>query len=115
MTSEGMKDLEEKIGKVPEIFKELEKTDPEIHSHILAFDQMIWDDGALSRKQKKIIAITIAAALRDEHAVKAQMAGAKKLGVTKDEIEEGLRVAFLPAGMPAYVTGKAKLYEVMGK
>lgn len=115
MASEGMKDLEDKIGRVPEIFKELEKTDPEIHNHILAFDRMIWDDGALSRKQKKIIAITIAAALRDEHAVKAQMAGAKKLGVTKEEIEEGLRVAFLLAGMPAYVTGKAKLYEVMGK
>ena len=41
----------------------------------------------------------------------AQIAGAKNLGVKKEEIEEGLRVAFLLSGMPAYVYGKAKLEE----
>ena len=110
----GMKDLEEKIGKVPLIFRELEKTDPELYEKVLGLDQMIWKDGALSRQTKKIIAIAIAAALRDEHAVSAQMAGAKKLGVRKEEIEEALRVAFLLAGMPAYVHGKSKLDELMG-
>ena len=107
----GMEDLEKKIGKVPVIFKELAESNPEMHDKILALDNMIWDDGALSRKTKKVIAISIAAALRDEHAVSAQMAGAKKLGVKKEEIEEGLRVAFLLSGMPAYVYGKTKLEE----
>jgi alkylhydroperoxidase/carboxymuconolactone decarboxylase family protein YurZ len=64
-------------------------------------------------RQKKLIAIAIAAAMRDQHAVHAQMAGAKNLGVTKGEVEEALRVTFLLAGMPAYVYGKAQLDEVM--
>ncbi|MGA2934503.1 MAG: carboxymuconolactone decarboxylase family protein [Methanomicrobiales archaeon] len=113
--SKGMKELEKKIGKVPVFFKELMKTQPDMHGAILAFDQHIWDDGALSRKTKKILAISIAAALRDQHAVKAQLAGAKKLGVRKDEIEEALRVTFLLSGMPAYVYGRAAMEEIMGK
>ena len=113
--SKGMKELERKIGKVPVFFKELMKTQPDMHGAVLAFDQHIWDDGALSRKTKKIIAISIAAALRDQHAVKAQLAGAKKLGVRRDEIEEALRVTFLLSGMPAYVYGRAAMEEIMGK
>jgi 4-carboxymuconolactone decarboxylase len=108
---ENLKSLEEKIGKVPVIFKDLKEMNPELYGKVMGLDQMIWDDGALSRQTKKIIAIAIAAALRDRHAVRAQMAGAQNLGVKKEEIEEGLRVAFLLAGMPAYVYGKTALEE----
>ena len=114
-SSKGMRELEKKIGKVPVFFKELMKTQPDMHGAILAFDQHIWDDGALSRKTKKILAISIAAALRDQHAVKAQLAGAKRLGVRRDEIEEALRVTFLLSGMPAYVYGREAMEEIMGK
>ena len=113
--TKGMKELEKKIGKVPVFFVELMKTQPDMHEAILAFDQHIWDDGALSRKTKKILAISIAAALRDQHAVHAQLAGAKRLGVSPDEIEEALRVTFLLAGMPAYVYGRAAMEKIMGK
>jgi alkylhydroperoxidase/carboxymuconolactone decarboxylase family protein YurZ len=113
--TKGMKELEKKIGKVPVFFRELMKTQPDMYGAVLAFDQHIWDDGALSRKTKKILAISIAAALRDQHAVRAQLAGAKALGVTMDEIEEGLRVTFLLSGMPAYVYGRAAMEEIMGK
>jgi 4-carboxymuconolactone decarboxylase len=113
--TKGMKELERKIGKVPVFFKELMKTQPDMYGAVLAFDQHIWDDGALSRKTKKILAISIAAALRDQHAVRAQLAGAKKLGVTREEIEEALRVTFLLSGMPAYVYGRAAMEEIMGK
>lgn len=109
----GMDDLEQKIGKVPRIFKKLADTDPDLHEMILRLDQFIWDDGALSRKTKKLIAIAIATSMRDQHAIRAQMAGAKSLGVTKDEVEEALRVAYLLAGMPAYVNGKVVEEEVM--
>ncbi|RXE56898.1 alkylhydroperoxidase [Methanoculleus taiwanensis] len=108
---ENLKSLEEKIGKVPVIFKDLKEMNPELYGKVMGLDQMIWDDGALSRQTKKIIAIAIAAALRDRHAVRAQMAGAQNLGVKKEEIEEGLRVAFLLAGMPAYVYGKTALED----
>ncbi|MDD1695710.1 MAG: carboxymuconolactone decarboxylase family protein [Methanoregula sp.] len=105
--------LEKKIGKVPKFFRELTTNDPEMFNLVMRFEQHIWDDGKLSRQTKKLIAIAIAAALRDQHAVHAQLAGAKNLGVTKEEIEEALRVTFLLSGMPAYVYGKAQLDEVM--
>lgn len=108
-----LEELEKKIGKVPKFFRELTENDPEMFDMVMKFENHIWDDGALSRKTKKLIAIAIAASLRDQHAVRAQLMGASSLGVTKKEIEEALRVAFLLAGMPAYVYGKAQLDEVM--
>jgi alkylhydroperoxidase/carboxymuconolactone decarboxylase family protein YurZ len=108
-----LRSLEKKIGKVPKFFKELTTNEPEMFSLVMRFEQHIWDDGKLTKKTKKLIAIAIAAAMRDQHAVRAQLAGAKNLGVTKAEIEEALRVTFLLSGMPAYVYGKAQLDEVM--
>jgi alkylhydroperoxidase/carboxymuconolactone decarboxylase family protein YurZ len=112
-TDKELNTLEKKIGKVPKFFRELTTKEPEMFNLVMRFEQHIWDDGKLSRKTKKLIAIAIAAALRDQHAVRAQLAGAKNLGVTKAEVEEALRVTFLLSGMPAYVYGKAQLDEVM--
>jgi len=112
---QGMDDLESKIGKVPLIFRELAERDPQMHDFVLKMDNFIWNDGAITRKTKKLIAIAIAAALRDQHAIRAQMAGASNLGVTSEEIDEALRVTYLLAGMPAYVGGKAAQHEIMGE
>ncbi len=112
-TDKKLNTLEKKIGKVPKFFRELTTKEPEMFNLVMRFEQHIWDDGKLSKKTKKLIAIAIAAALRDQHAVRAQLAGAKNLGVTKAEVEEALRVTFLLSGMPAYVYGKAQLDEVM--
>ena len=90
-----MNDLEKKIGKIPVIFRELAEKNPELHDKILALDNLIWDDGALSRQTKKVIAISIAAALRDEHAVQAQIAGAKKLGVKNKRLKAGWDETYL--------------------
>ena len=78
-----LKELEKKIGKVPEFFKELTVNEPEMFELVMKFEEHIWDDGAISKKTKKLIAIAIAAALRDQHAVRAQLAGAANLEVTK--------------------------------
>jgi alkylhydroperoxidase/carboxymuconolactone decarboxylase family protein YurZ len=108
-----MQELEKNIGKVPKFFKELTVKDPEMYNLVMKFEEHIWNDGKLSKQTKKLIAIAIAAALRDQHAVRAQLAGAANLGVTKEEVEEALRVTFLLSGMPAYVYGKSQLDEVM--
>ena len=112
-SGKGLRKLEKQIGHVPKFFRELTTKEPEMFNLVMRFEQHIWDDGELTKKTKKLIAIAIAAALRDQHAVHAQLAGAKNLGVTKAEIEEALRVTFLLSGMPAYVYGKAQLDEVM--
>ena len=114
-TAKELKGLEKKIGKVPKFFKELTVNDPDMYNLVIKMENHIWDDGKLSRKTKKLIAIAIAAALRDQHAVRAQLMGAANLGVTKAEVEEALRVTFLLSGMPAYVYGKAQIDEVMKK
>jgi alkylhydroperoxidase/carboxymuconolactone decarboxylase family protein YurZ len=114
-TVKELKGLEKKIGKVPKFFKELTVNDPDMYNLVMKMEGHVWDDGKLSRKTKKLIAIAIAAALRDQHAVRAQLMGAANLGVTKAEVEEALRVTFLLSGMPAYVYGKAQLDEVMKK
>jgi 4-carboxymuconolactone decarboxylase len=111
--AKDIKSLEKKIGKVPKFFKDLTTKEPEMFNLVMKFENHIWDDNKLTKKTKKLIAIAIAAALRDQHAVRAQMAGAKNLGVTKAEVEEALRVTFLLSGMPAYVYGRAQLDEVM--
>jgi 4-carboxymuconolactone decarboxylase len=112
-SEKDLKTLEKKIGKVPKFFKELTTKEPEMLNLVMRFERHIWDDGKISSKTKKLIAISIAAALRDQHAVRAQLAGAKNIGVTKGEVEEALRVTFLLSGMPAYVYGRAQLDEVM--
>jgi len=107
------KNLEHMIGKVPKFFKDLAEKDPMMYDMVMKLEGHIWDDGVLTRKTKKLIAIAIAASLRDQHATRAQLMGAANLGVKKQEVEEALRVAFLLAGMPAYVYGKAQLDEIM--
>jgi 4-carboxymuconolactone decarboxylase len=108
-----MRELEDKIGKVPKIFHELKDLDPELYQKVMGLDQMIWSDGELTKQTKKLIAIAVAAALRDRHAVRAQMAGASNLGVTMKQVDEALRVTFLLSGMPAYVYGKAAAEELL--
>jgi alkylhydroperoxidase/carboxymuconolactone decarboxylase family protein YurZ len=109
-----MDELERNIGHVPVFFRQLAETDPAMHEAVLKLDNYIWADGALTRKTKKLLAISIAAAMRDEHALYAQLQGAKQLGVTLDEVDEALRVAFMLAGMPSYVYGKQAAAKVFG-
>ena len=101
-----MDELEHNIGHVPVFFKEMAESDPLIHEAVLKLDNYIWSDGSLTRKNKKLIAIGIAAAMRDDHALRAQLAGAQMVGVTAEEVEEALRVTFMLSGMPSYVYGK---------
>ncbi|HJJ49977.1 MAG TPA: carboxymuconolactone decarboxylase family protein [Methanocorpusculum sp.] len=94
------------MGHVPVFFKELADSDPLIQEAVLKLDNYIWSDGSLTRKQKKLIAIGIAAAMRDDHALRAHLNGAKMVGVVQEEVEEALRVSYMLAGMPSYVHGK---------
>lgn len=106
--------LEKMIGHIPALFKNLAQTDAGMHDAILRLDSFIWADGKLSCDQKKLIAVAVAASLRDDHALNAQLQGAKKLGISLEEIDEALRVSFMLSGMPAYVYGKTvaeKIYH----
>ena len=70
--TKDLKELEKQIGKVPKFFQDLTVNDPEMFEMVMKLEGHIWDDGALTRKTKKLIAIAIAASLRDQHATHAQ-------------------------------------------
>ena len=74
-----MKELEKKhrVHVLPVFFRGLTESDPSMYDAILKLDNYIWADGALSLKHKKLMAIAIAAAMRDDHALHAQMQGAR--------------------------------------
>lgn len=108
-----LKKLEKQIGEVPQVMHKWADSDPELKKAVADMDSIVWEDGRLSRQTKKIIAICVAAALRDRHAVRAQAAGASKLGVEFEDVAEALRVTFLLAGMPAYVYGRTAIEDLM--
>jgi len=110
-----LNELEKDIGKVPLIVQKWADEDPALKDWVVSMDKLIWKDGKLSKQTKKIIAICVAAALRDQHAVRAQAAGASNLGVDYGEVEEALRVTFLLAGMPAYTYGRTAIDDLMKK
>ena len=61
MAKDEMKDLERMIGTVPKFFRELTINDPKMYEMVMKLESYIWDDGALTRQTKKLIAIAIAA------------------------------------------------------
>jgi len=105
--------LEKKIGKVPKFFKELTEKDPAMYELVMKFEEHIWDEGALSRKDKEVNRHCDCSRTPRSARGPCPVGRSGNLGVTKDEVEEALRVTFLLSGMPAYVYGKAQLDEVM--
>lgn len=59
-------------------------------------------EGALSSKEKELIAIAISLALRCEPCVRAHIKKALSIGATKEEILEAVQVALMMGGGPVY-------------
>ncbi len=53
-TEKELKELEKKIGKIPKFFKELTEKEPQMYELVMNMEGYIWDDGALTRKTKKL-------------------------------------------------------------
>ncbi|SHE78225.1 alkylhydroperoxidase AhpD family core domain-containing protein [Desulfofundulus australicus DSM 11792] len=58
-------------------------------------------DGALSAKQKELIAVGIGVAIRCHYCIAVHVAKALELGATREEIVEAISVAILMGGGPA--------------
>ncbi|RDV80508.1 carboxymuconolactone decarboxylase family protein [Ammonifex thiophilus] len=58
-------------------------------------------EGVLSAKQKELIAVGIAVALRCPYCIAAHVAKARELGATRQEILEAASVAILMGGGPS--------------
>jgi alkylhydroperoxidase/carboxymuconolactone decarboxylase family protein YurZ len=83
--------------------KILEKLDPDLLRVVENTRELALADGALPRKFKLLIAMTLDASHGAVQGVKALAQAAVQAGATKDEIREALRVA-------QYVTGVGSVY-----
>jgi alkylhydroperoxidase/carboxymuconolactone decarboxylase family protein YurZ len=92
--------------------KVLEKLDPELLRVVENIRELALADGALPRKFKLLIAMTLDASHGAVQGVKALAQAAIQAGATKDEIGEALRVAQYVCGVGSVYTAAQALKEL---
>ncbi len=102
-------DINEKMNEFFEYTAKYGQQFPEISSSFMGLMGSVMEDGAISGKQKELIAIGIAVSLRCVPCIQAHVQGALGMGATKEEIMEASNVAILMSGGP----GMAHTMEVM--
>jgi 4-carboxymuconolactone decarboxylase len=112
-------DLEEKIGYVPLALTGAGKVDEEVGGNLEGvisdlYDD-IWNEGALSRKEKHLIALAIALAERQEGQTHKVLDKAKRAGASDAEIYETLKMVLWLRGVPTFVQGERMLAGMMNR
>ncbi|MBI4268070.1 MAG: carboxymuconolactone decarboxylase family protein [Chloroflexi bacterium] len=92
--------------------KTLERLDAELLKLVNDCNSSALNDGALSRKHKLLIAMALDAAHGTADGVRSLAQQALRVGATKDEVMEALRVAFYISGAGAVYTAARALGEV---
>ncbi|MEA2076701.1 MAG: carboxymuconolactone decarboxylase family protein [Candidatus Marinimicrobia bacterium] len=90
----------------------LSKENPGIAQGFMTMHQTVGTDGALSIKQKELIAIGISINVKCEGCLSVHVAAAFKAGATKEEIIETIGVSVSMGGGPAIAYGK-RAYDAM--
>lgn len=87
----------------------MQALDPKLMEHLKAADQLVYADGALSRKVKLLMALAFDAAHGAVNGVRALAAQAKAAGATDAEIAEAVRVAYHLSGVGSVYTASQGL------
>ncbi|MDQ0285439.1 AhpD family alkylhydroperoxidase [Desulfofundulus luciae] len=82
------------VGKLAKELPRVMKGFRDLHEAVIS-------DGALSAKQKELIAVGIGVAIRCHYCIAVHVAKALELGATREEIMEAVGVAVLMGGGPA--------------
>ena len=93
-------------------FKTLERLDPQLHRLVEETRQLAFNEGALPRKFKLLIALALLAANGAHDGVKSLAQVAMKAGATKEEIVEVLRVNQYINGVGSVFTASLALSEI---
>lgn|GEM_PF-5209934 len=75
----------------------------------------VWKEGALSRKQKHLIAVAIALVERQEGQTHKVLDKAKRAGASDEEIYETLKLVLWLRGVPTFVQGERMLAGMMNR
>lgn len=104
------KDITQDIG----LFK---KINPDLYGAWMSFHDSVFTDGALSKKEKELIAVAGAHIIRCPYCTRARVTVSKKHGATDEEVVEAVYVAMRFAmGAPfAYSSIAMEAYEAIEK
>ncbi|MFW2541204.1 carboxymuconolactone decarboxylase family protein [Primorskyibacter sp. 2E107] len=98
----------EKLTETRNNLRVLRKAIPETFGGFVQMEQAASPDGALSHKQKELIALGIAVALRCEDCINSHVGACIRAGATRDEVAEALGTAIQMSGGPGLMyAGKA--------
>ena len=86
----------------------IQETDPAFFEHLTKTNRFVFEDGALPRKTKLLMALAFDAAHGATRGVKALSYQALQAGASKEEILESVRGAYLLSGVgSAYTAAQA--------
>ena len=112
-------DLEDKIGYVPLALTGAGKIDEELGGNlekVIAdlYDE-VWKEGALTRKEKHLMALAVALVERQEGQTHKVLEKAKRAGASDAEIYETLKLVLWLRGVPTFVQGERMLAGMLGR
>lgn len=107
--------FEKRMGFMPQLLELIKDTNPEMFEVINGLDEAVLKDGAISAKNKRLIAMAITATRQCEGCVDTHARAALYLGAKKEEIMEALFVAFLVGGAPSIAAAKGTIRFLKGE
>ena len=87
----------------PDRIRAMRKAAPDIGTAFGGLFQKLMGEGALSVREKELIALSIGLALRCDECVYAHVEKAAKSGATREQILEAVGVVVMMQGGPGYV------------
>jgi len=79
------------------------KQQPQAINKLYALKNEVFKDGALSAKDKELIAVSLSLTLKCDTCLETHALAAKQLGATRDELREAMLVAMYLVGPSAMV------------
>lgn len=107
-----MNSYKDKAKDVFDFIGTLSKENPGIAQGFMTLHKTVSTDGALSVKQKELIAIGISINVRCEGCLSIHVGAALEAGATREEIIETIGVSVLMGGGPAIAYGK-RAYDAL--
>lgn len=104
-----------RMGFVPQLLELIKDTNPAMFEAINGMDEAVLKDGALSAKEKRLIAMAISASRQCGPCVDTHARAALYLGATKEEIMETLFVCMLVGGAPSLAAAKNTIRFLRGE
>lgn len=90
----------EKFATTRNNLRNLRKAAPDVFAGFVSLEQAASPDGALSHKEKELIALGISVALRCEDCITSHVGACIRAGVTREEAAEALGTAIQMSGGP---------------